>query len=65
MCHIVGCRMIDGVFVGSLDGFVEVGGDDACVDVVGQGCGIRVMLGDVMWGGDETCVGEGWVHTVW
>ena len=56
--------MVEGLTVGHRDGFVEVGGDDACVDVIGQCGGVRVVLRNVVWEGDETCVGEGWVHVV-
>ena len=50
-----------GVLVGCYYGLVEVGGDDACVDVVGQRGGVGVILGDVVREGDEACEGEGWM----
>ena len=44
MCHLVACRVFGCLFVGGYDGFVKVGGDDACVNVISQ-CG---MVGVVL-----------------
>ena len=65
LCQLGLCCVLEDMAVSLRDGVVEVGGDDACVDVVGQCGGIWVMLGNVVWGGNEACVGEGWVHMVW
>ena len=64
LCQLGFVGMVEGLTVGLRDGFVEVGGDDACVDVVGQCGGIWVMLGNIVRGGNEACIGEGWVHMV-
>ena len=36
-----------------------MGGDDACVDVVGQRGGVGVVLREIVGEGDESCEGEG------
>ena len=64
LCQLGLFRVLEYMAVSLRDGFVEVGGDDACVDVVGQCGGIWVMLGYIVRGGDEACIGEGWVHMV-
>ena len=52
------------VLVGCYYGLVEVGGDDACVDVIGQRGGVGVILGDVVGEGDESRLGKVRVHVV-
>ena len=63
-CHLVLCCMLDCTAVSLCDGLMEVSGDDACVDVIGQCGGVGVMLRYVVGEGDEACVGEGWMHVV-
>ena len=43
-CHFILCCMFECTAVSLCDGLMEVGGDDACVDVIGQCGGVRVML---------------------
>ena len=58
-CEFVGFGKSGCVLVGCYYGLVEVGGDDACVDVIGQRGGVGVVLGEVVGEGDESCEGEG------
>ena len=58
----VGFDECSGALVGSGDGFVKVGGDDACVDVVDEGGGVGVVSRDVVGVGDEACLRKGGVH---
>ena len=58
-CEFVGFGKCGCVLVGCFYGLVEVGGDDACVDVIGQRGGVGVVLGEVVGEGDESYEGEG------
>ena len=60
-CEFVGLGKSGCVLIGCYYGLVEVGGDDACVDVIGQRGGVGVIMGDVIGEGDEACEGEGWM----
>ena len=58
-CEFVGFGKSGGMLVVCYYGLVEVDGDDACVDVIGQRGGVGIILGEVVGEGDESCEGEG------
>ena len=62
---VVGLGECGGALVGYGDGFVKVGGDGACIDMVGEGGGVGVVLGSVMGKRDESWEGECWVSVEW